>query len=439
MLRKTSITIVAAVFAIFLGVLPANAQTAPVSGKVELKKADGTITPVAGAVVEVYRTDIKSSLPAAKTGKNGQFSFAGLQLGAVYVLSVSAAGAQPTYLPNVKAGAENLKLTLDEGDGRKLTEAEVRTAITQGTAAGGGSSSGQLTAEQKKQMAEEQAKIDAIKAKNAKAESNNTLIAAALKEGNAAYEAKNYDVAVAKYTEGIQVDPDFAGSAPILLNNKGTVLRARAIQVYNQNVKSTDPTAKLAALKSVRQDFSDSIASFEQSWNILKTANPADVGDPKTLEGGKAGALSGAAETFRLMALTEQVDDTKTATARTMIPEYLAMETDQGKKDAAKLLLADLYRVAGDSENAIAEYKKVLETSPDNLDAMAGLGLSLVNNGYIKEDKTQLQEGANVLQRFASAAPATHKYKDDALGLIENLKNEQKIAPQKTAGAKKKN
>jgi hypothetical protein len=101
--------------------------------------------------------------------------------------------------------------------------------------------------------------------------------------------------------------------------------------------------------------------------------------------------------------------------------------------------LADLYRVAGDSENAIAEYKKILETSPTDPDAMAGAGLSLVNLGYMNDDKTKLQEGANLLQQFANTAPATHRYKDDAVALIESLKKEQNVTPQKVTPAKKRN
>ncbi|MBO0200996.1 hypothetical protein, partial [Vibrio alginolyticus] len=68
---------------------------------------------------------------------------------------------------------------------------------------------------------------------------------------------------------------------------------------------------------------------------------------------------------------------------------------------------------------------------PDNLDALAGLGLSLVNAGYINNNKEQLQEGANYLQKYAAAAPDGHKYESDALGLIESLKAEQKITAQK--------
>ncbi|MCV4639624.1 hypothetical protein OFB62_30450, partial [Escherichia coli] len=86
---------------------------------------------------------------------------------------------------------------------------------------------------------------------------------------------------------------------------------------------------------------------------------------------------------FRLMTLTEQIDETKLDLAKTLIPEYISIETDPTRKNQAKLIIADLYRILGDADNAIAEYRKIVEEMPDNLDALAGLGLSLVNAGYI--------------------------------------------------------
>ena len=115
-----------------------------------------------------------------------------------------------------------------------------------------------------------------------------------------------------------------------------------------------------------------------------------------------------------------------------------AVETDAAKKAEADVVLADLYRVTGDSENAIAAYKLILEKTPDDAEALAGAGFSLVNLGYLKEDKAKLQEGADLLQKFASSAPDTHKYKADAVALIDNLKKEQNVTPQKVTTTKKK-
>jgi tetratricopeptide (TPR) repeat protein len=406
----------------------ASAQTAPVSGRVELKKADGTVVPVQGALVEIFRTDIRSSGPADKTDKKGVFNFAGLALGATYVISVSAPGAAPQYLPNVKAGQTDIRITLSEGDGRRLTPEEVREAIAKGA---GGEAPAQMSEEEKKAQAEYEKKVKEIQEKNAKIQQKTAIIEAALRDGNNAYQAKNWDLAIAKYEEGIEADPDFAGSAPVLLNNKGAALRERAVITYNQNVKNPDASAKVEAFRRVKEDLGTAAATYARSLEILKNAQPGDIADPKLRESQMAVALRGAADTFRLMTLTEQVDETKIELAKALIPEYVASETDPARKAQARVILADMYRILGDSDNAIAEYRKVVEEMPDNLDALAGLGLSLVNAGYINNNKEQLQEGANYLQKYASAAPDGHKYKNDAIGLIESLKAEQKITPQK--------
>ena len=435
MIKSTLRIITILSFAIVLGSV-SMAQTAPVSGNVILKKPDGTATPIEGVTVEAFRTDIKGSGPAAKTDKRGNFSFAGLQLGATYVLSFSGPGAQPTYYPGVKPGqSPELKVQMSEGDGRKLTPDEVRQVASQ-PAQGG--SSGELTEEQKKAQAEHAAKVKEVTDKNAKIEAENKIIEASLKEGNDAFATKNWDIAISKYEAGINANPTFAGSAPVLMNNRGAALRERAVKTYNENVRNTDVSAKVAALGKVKADLGEAADGYHKAWTIMKNAPATDVADPKAKETQIANSIRGAADTFRLMAQTEQVDETKIALAKEMLPEYQTIETDLAKKENSKLILGDLYRVTGDADNAIAEYRKVVDATPENLDALAGLGLSLVNAGYINNNKEQLQEGANYLQKFSSAAPATHKFKDDAVGLIESLKAEQKITPQKVAPARRR-
>src|SRR5215213_9527437 len=97
------------VIAVFLtGSLVAFAQTiAPISGRVQLKKADNTIVPVVGAEITAYRTDIsKGKLPSAKTDKKGNFSFAGAPVGQTFVLVASAPNIQAGFYPNVKASMD---------------------------------------------------------------------------------------------------------------------------------------------------------------------------------------------------------------------------------------------------------------------------------------------------------------------------------------------
>ncbi|MEP6946558.1 MAG: hypothetical protein ABJA02_11625 [Acidobacteriota bacterium] len=436
MFRRSYLTLFLAAVILAIGNIASYGQNAPVSGSIELDTS-GTRTPVAGALIEVYRTDIKAGFPSAKTGKKGDFSFAGMPLGATFAFAVSAPGCAPTVFANVKAGQSKLLITMSPGDGRKMAEAEVRDFITNRSTVSV-PASGELTAEQKKAQADYEAKKNEVEAKNAKANSVNEIVNRTLKEGNDAYTAKNYDLAIAKYTEGIEADPNFVGTAPVMLNNRGASYTARGTELYNKNIKSTDAAVRTEAKANAKRDFGLAAESYMLSYNVVKNAPAADITDPKNAELSKFAALKGAKEAGRLSVLVEQVDDKVIAVDKVLLPEYIAMETDPVKKAEASMILADLYRVAADFENAIAGYRKILETSPENVDALAGAGLSLVNVGYIENDKTKLQEGSNYLQKFISLAPDTHKYKADAVGLIESLKKEQNVTPQKLPAGKKK-
>ncbi len=435
MSRIYSKSIILSFFIIIAGFGSAYAQTAPVTGKVELLKADGTREPVVGALVEPYRSDIKASAPAAKTNGKGEFSFAGMQLGSTFFLAVSGPGISPTYIVDVKAGQERLIITASPGDGTRLTEEQVRL----GAAAAKTGGKAEQTADQKKAQAEYEAQVKEVEAKNQKATKVNEVVGRAIKEGNDAFTAKNYDLAIAKYDEGIQVDPDYVGSAPVFYNNRGAALMARAVATYNTAIKAPDATQKVAGLGSTKKDLTDAAEGYLKSWNVLKKTPPAEVTDKNNYETAKTTSLKGARDIFRIAVRTEQVDPATIEAAKILLPEYISIESDDAAKAEARLIFADLYRVAGDSENAIAAYKKILETSPTDLDAMAGAGLSLVNLGYMNDDKTKLQEGSNLLQQFANSAPASHKYKDDAVALIENLKKEQNVTPQKVTPARKRN
>jgi tetratricopeptide (TPR) repeat protein len=449
MFRKNYFTVLLAAALLLIGSSAVFAQTAPVRGKVELVKADGTREPVVGAVVEPFRTDAKGKSPSAKTNKKGEFSFAGLQLGQTFALSISAPKIKPTLQPGIKAGMENVNITVSEGDGKRWSEDEVRQALaapasteTSTTATASTTSPettdqkpAELTAEQKKAQAEYEAKVKEVTAKNENIKKNSQIIQNALKEGNDAFGSKNYDVAIVKYTEGINAEPDFVGSTPILLNNKGAALKTRATDTYNQAVRSSDQATKAASLTKVKQDLQDAVASYSRSWTILKAAQPADITNQANYESTKLQALTGLTDSYRLLTQTKS-DMTKGSEAEAAFTEYFAIETDAAKKAKAQVVLGDILRDSGESEKALAAYQAVLQGTPNNPDALVGAGLMLVNIGYINNDKAKFQEASNYLQKFLSNAPATHPFNDDAKALIDTLKKEQNITPQKSGKGK---
>jgi tetratricopeptide (TPR) repeat protein len=439
MFRKDCYKFILTLALFLLGGSVAFAQTAPVSGKVQMKKADGTVVPVAGALVEVYRVDIKSTLPSDKTDKKGNFSFAGLPLGATFVLSISSPGAKPGYFPNVKPGApgtDKIVVNLEEGDGKRWTEQEIRDALS-GTSATGGEQTAQQTEEQKKAQAEYEKKVAEVTAKNKETENKNTIITAALKDGNDAFNAKNYDLAITKYTEGIAADPNYVGSAPVLLNNKGVALKIRGIDEYNRGIKTADAAEKAALLAKAKQDLLDSQASFANSWKVLKEAPASEIQNQANVDKGKYDALVGLTEVYRLVAATK-AGTPNAAEAKEAFDEYIKIEPDAAKKAKVQITYGDIMREAGDSEAAIAAYRGVLTTTPDNPDALAGLGLSLFNSGVVANDKAQMQEGLNYMTKFIEVAPETLPLKSSVKDAVDYLKTQEKLAPQKVTGTKKK-
>jgi tetratricopeptide (TPR) repeat protein len=444
MFRKNYFTFLLAAALFLIGSVAAFAQTAPISGKVEVKKADGTTAPVAGALVEVFRLDQKTKLPSDKTGKKGDFAFAGLPLGARYILSVSGAGISPLIYPNVPAGADNFTITVSEGDGKRFTEEEVRQAIANKSTntTSTETKSSEPTEEEKKAQAEREKQIADYNSKKQKAENNFALVNTVLKEGDAAYKAGNYDLAIAKFDEGINADPNFAGSAPVLLNYKGLALNKRGTDTYNKSLKADEAT-KTAARESVKKDYEEAVAASNKALEILKTATSTDANVQKGYETQKLSALTNRKESYRLMSKTG-VERTKGKEALTAYQEYMAAEADAKLKNDAQYELATTLQNSDEFEMSVAEFEKILAADPNNVDALAGIGLSLVNVGYVNMEKdeakgkAQLQQAANYLQKFVDTAPATHPYKEEAKGIITTLKSQQNLTPQKVTTTKKK-
>ncbi len=405
--------------------LAAFAQTSPVRGKVELKKADGSVTPVVGAIIDVYRVDIKAKLPSGKTDKKGQFTFAGLPLGATMALVVSGPGIKAEIFPGVKAGAEDLKFTVFEGDGKALTEDEARKALatpSTGQAQGGGEES----AEQKKAREEQAKKVAEITAKNEKIKNATEIINKALAEGSKAYADKSYDLAIAKFQEGIDADPDFAGSATVLNNNKALALRMRAFDSYKQG--TTDTANKASWLEKAKNDFQGSIAASEKCLSLI--AAIADAEEAKKYDPAKSSALLNLVEANRLMIATN-ADTSKPDEVVTALNKYLAAETEAAAKVKNQMFVADALRLSGNSGLAVPIYRNVLETDSNNADAMGGLGLCLLNEGEIQSKIELSQEGLNLMQKFTELAPDSHPLKADVKLAVTYLKDEKKLIPQK--------
>src|SRR5258706_1969636 len=407
----------------------ASAQTGELRGHVTLKQADGTVVPAADAVVDVFRVDM-SGKSSAKTNKKGEFVFAGLFYAGDYIISVSLPGAQPSYHPGVKVGRDidyPIELTAP-GDGLEATLAEKKIVVAnEGTADGGAKES----AEDRAKREEVIKKNSEITASNEKAKSSNEIIGRSFKAGNDALKAKNYDEAIARFDEGLQADPDHPG-APALLTNKTMALNSRAVDRYNAAVKSADEATKTSGMDAAKKDWTAAKESGAKAVAMLK-ATPAST-DPAEANSTKVNlyfALLSRAEATRLF--VTKVDQSQTDLGVTAYQEYLAVETDPVKKAKAQKDMAQMLFDANAFDKALVEYRKILEPNPDDLDALLRSGQALFNIGAINTDKAKYQEAANYLAQFVAKAPDTDPFKADAKAILDALKDQENVKPEKLA------
>ncbi len=441
MFRKSYSYIILTAVIVFTAHFAAYSQFAPVDGRVVLNK-DGASVPVVGASIEVYRTDIKATFPSTKTDRRGEFRFVGMPFGATYVFSVSAPNCAPVVYPGVKAGQEKLVITMDPGDGRKYTEAEARQ-VASNTPKPGESASDGLSDEQKKANAEIDKKNAEITAKNEKIKAGDAIATKSFQEGKAAKEAKNYDLAVAKFNEGIEAVPDYVGSTPILLSLKMEALKDKGFLVYREGVATTDPAMRKAKFEQANKSYEDGLAAFQQAVGILSRAEATtDPVEQKRRDVLKHDLYAVASEIHRLK-VAGGVDLSKIEEANTVIADYMALENDPAVKVATQMGLADMMRVALDFEKAVAAYRQVLVLKADHAEATGKLGLSLFGLGVSNENKELQQEGLNYMQKYidmapitANDSPAEKEWKNSINDALVYLKAE-KMTPQKVASPQK--
>ncbi len=166
---------------------------------------------------------------------------------------------------------------------------------------------------------------------------------------------------------------------------------------------------------------------------MMKTMTaPTDPAALQRFNTSKYLALSARAEAYRLF--VSKVDQSQADAGIAAYQEYIASETDPDKKLKAQLKAANMVLDAGASDKALAEFQKILEGSPDNVDAILGAGLALFQSG----DKSKFQQAANYLQRFVDKAPDTHPLKTSAKESLDYLKSQENIKPEKAPPASRR-
>jgi|SRR5215213_1665309 len=400
----------------------ADAQVLQISGKVTLKQADGSVVPVSGAQIDIYRTDIKWEAQV-KTNKRGEYMHAGIPFVGTFTIAVSAPGAHPDYIRDVKLSQKpDNDFELQPGDGSRLTLDQIKAANASGArAAGGGNAAPSESKDDKAKREEMIRKNREIEEGNKKIGEANETINRTFKAGNDAFTAKNYDAAITAYNEGLA-----AREEPALYSNKSIALRMRGAERFNSVVTSQDQAAKLAGMDAAKKDWADAAEAAKKAMDMMSAMPvPTETVEKSKYDQNKLAALASYAEAMRLVGT--KVDQSRADEAFQVYNEYAMQEIDPAKKaqrtaDAAKILFD-----AGKFDRAIEEYRKILATDPENVDANLYLGLALFSSG----DKAKYQEAANYLGKFSDKAPDANPLKADARSIIDFLRTQENIKPEK--------
>ena len=424
MLRKYFFITLIIVAFLCLGGMSVFAQTGAVRGTIKLKQADGTTAPISGATIDVYRIDVTGRLEGNKSNKRGEFNIIGLFVVGKYVLSISAPGARPFLKGGIKPGLDaDISIVMEAGDGGRYTMEQAREmAANEGNPSKGGGES----AEDRAKREELVRKNTEITASNEKVKQANEIYNRVVKEGNAAYAAKNYTEAIAKYSEALDADADHPG-APVVLTNRSIVLRSIAVEHYNAAARAKDEAGKAAAKKEWAQAAEDAKSAVEK---LRAQSPPSDAGAAANYKDQVYRALMARAAIMKYF--VPLVDPTKLDAADVAFNEYIAVEPDVVIKRSFQLEHAQILYQVGEVDKAIAMYKQVLESDPENIEALLWVGLGLFGT----DDPTKYQEAANYLQLFVDKAPDTHELKASAKETLEELKRKD-VKPQKPTGRRR--
>jgi len=397
-----------------------SGQTGAVEGTVKVKAEDGSKKPVAGALVDIYRMDIKGHWDV-KTDKSGHYVRLGIPLTGDYIFVASGPGMTPTWITGIHiTQAPTVDIVAEAGDGHTLTLEQVLQARG-GAPAGGGTAPPSISSA-------DRAKLEAAQKEQAAKAKEGQEMQAGFDQARTHYntgvelmKANNFQNALSEFELATTVDPSKHAAMKLLAYKANANLAETHYQIgvdlFN---KKQRPEAKAhfeAAVAAVKKalalaasDTAENNPSLNSDlivyYNILgKNAmllveyyGAADIVDATVKELDKAEAL------------------------------------DTANKNKWGAMKADLYRSGGRTDEAVAAYKKALAADANNFDALYGLGLTLIASS----ERAQIQEGANTLAEFLVKAPATDKRVPIVKSSLEELKNGLKIEAEKPAPSRRK-
>ncbi len=391
------------------------AQTGTIEGTVKIKNADGTMTPVPGAQVDVYRTDIKGHWDM-KTDKSGHYVRLGLPVQGTFIVTASGPGMQPTFITDARITQGAIDLVGNPGDGAKITYEEVQKTLSQE-----GQGAPSTATPQNKAAAEAAQKEYEAKAKESKEmQAAFDQAVARYNHGLELMNTNDYSGAVSEFEAASAVDPGkhaaFTELAYKAHANAAEAHYQLAVPLFNQRKRDEAKPHFEKAIEEINKAISIASSSPKPGPNLNnELINYYNIW------------LKNAKLLVEFYQQTDAVDQAVTA-----IDKARALDTaNSAKWNVAK---GDLYRTAYRSDDAIKTYKEVLATDPGNIDALYGLGLTLFATG----NEANYQEAANYLSDFASKAPANDSRAATVKESLDALKKAANVEPEKGSKRRRK-
>jgi len=392
-----------------LASLTATAQTGRLEG--DVVKAD-TKEPIVGAEVQIERTDIKGSYPV-KTDKKGHFLHAGVPYVGTYTVIVSAPGCMPDFVQNVRGSqTDPIKFELRPGDGKKLTLADLKGM----QAAAPKGAPPMNAAEQKKAVEEYEKKRAEVESKNKQMAEEHEAMKKRFEAGQQLMAAKDWNGAANEFSEAAKLDAEqqavWQGLALALYN--------RGVTNYNESTKDPSNTSKRDAAK---QDFNDTINAIGKAMALVEP----QLNDPQKgpqAKKSKAAYLKTKADAEGLLAKKLGVMDMIDPAVKDYREIAESAETPADKVKY-QLSAAEVYFDGGKPEEAVTAYTAIIQTNPDNLDAIYKLGLAYAS-------VAKFQESANTFQQFLDKAPETDGRVPEVKAVLKDLIVGNNLQPPKS-------
>ncbi|HKP85514.1 MAG TPA: tetratricopeptide repeat protein [Blastocatellia bacterium] len=397
--------------------IAASAQTTQIEGTVKVKAEDGALKPVAGALVDIYRTDVKGHWDV-KADKNGHFIRLGLPIQGTFLFVASGPGMAPTYLNNIRISQLPngvLDFVGNPGDGSTMTLEQVQSFLKSGPSASAAPGARAPSAADK---AKAEAAAKEYEAKLKESKELQAGFDAARTHYNTGVELMkatppNYATALSEFEQAAAVDPGkHAAMAELAYKANANLAETHyqiGVDLFNKKDRAGAKTHFEAAVAAVNK-------SIVTASGI--TDNPNINNDLLIYYN----ILSKNAQLLVEFYGANIVDDTVKSIEK-------AEAIDPTNKNKWEIAKGKLFQAAGRTDEAVTAYKGVIAADPNNLDALYQLGLTLLGSS----DKEKIQESVNALSDFVAKAPATDKRVPDAKSTIEAIKTQFKIEAEKPA------